>query len=200
MTGLDIKNLPFLDKEEYFDHFARCWDNLAHSFLKIELLDYYEEGKEGPFQDYLKKDWDKFARKLKEMEESEKEDSRKIIEGGLRCERVHVVPQEPTRYLSYEWCSYVVSEKLGERIYAVLEQNAPEAKGLKDLAIFDDTDAFILKYDEIGILEGAWHEREPGKVRRLIDLYEKLRNKSLPFKDIYPIEPAMLDRLYNGGQ
>lgn len=165
-------NALYLTVDEYQQLFDNCWENMAVSFKKLELLQYYNEGADSPYNSLKSNQIKKFCVELVNHKNAEKPYYIHALSQGIQLQRLHILEFPITPYIEYEYYSYFITSALGEQIKYLDKQFLKE--NLSDFLIFDEQYAFILDYDINGVLNGAWSLTEKDLIKELKASYDQL--------------------------
>ena len=111
---------------------------------------------------------------------------------GKEIKRIRVIPTTLTEYLRYEleWC-YPQNCIAGEMIKIVDQKNyeqlvIPETEG--DFWLFDNKYVLQMNYNKDGRYIDEKLVNEQNLINKYIDLWVKLEQKSIPYKDFWKIQ------------
>src|SRR5689334_21960075 len=109
----------YLPSIQFSQAFDEAWETLHRRFFKFEAQDYYDEGNDGPFSAFTRNDLETVISRIGELRREDAPFARQARSRGTELLRIHAVEQPLNDYLKYEWLSYIASEALGERIFAI---------------------------------------------------------------------------------
>ncbi len=180
------KTAPFFPGKEFFKRTSPEWDALSERFFKYEGLQIYDEGDDGPINDYIAGDYERFVEQLVAGRRDDKTFFDECRARGATLFRIHAIRFPLSDYLKAEYYSYILSEKSGENIFQIDEAEVMEEFDiLPDFLIFDHSALFVHRYDEAGVLEGAHCTEDPEAIEQAAAIYEKLRQQATPYHDMF---------------
>lgn len=187
-----------LSTDEFGMLFDEHWDKMSRRFFKYEGLQAYDEGPESAILSYVSGNLGEFAEHLKSAREEDKPFFESAKRRGTEFFRVHAVCQPLSTYMEAEFYSYVLSERLGERIHYVFEETVRSEIGFfpPDHILFDDTFALVHDYDVNGRLVGGWGVSGKDSLVAISEISSKLLEMGTPFRQLYQGRPEILE-LFN---
>jgi len=197
---MNITNLKkvglYLNPSESIERFNLEFETMKHSFKKLETLQYYEEGDDFASKDLIEKNYNKFAKKIKQFKESEKQYYLNPLQLNVDLKRIHLISFPISQYIETEYYFYYVSNALGENIVFNDIEKFDKEK-LSDFIIFDLKYLIINDFDEKGNFIGAWHvdEIHATAIENLANWYDKTFEKCQDFKMITKPNAKILEMI-----
>jgi hypothetical protein len=148
-----------LDRQQFRQAMEHFWSRLHRRFFKLERLQSYEESDNASFIAFQQGN---VAKSLELIADARAKDADFYIDGarrGLLDVRMRAVVLPLSRYLSWEFQTYRVSSRWGERILIADITGAPRTSELwnsSDFLLFDDAAVLVHDYDPAGVLHGGW--------------------------------------------
>lgn len=185
-----------LTRPEFRSSFDSAWDRLTSRFFKFESLQYYEDGPDSPFVDFVRGDYDSFISKIVKYRREDAPYYAQARSRGAQFVRVHALTMPPTDYLKHEAYSYAVSELLGESIFAIEASKAQSLVGgpLRDFVLFGSDTLLFQDYEE-GVWTGACEVTDFSAIGAANLLADSLVASAMPFRKLLPLDPALEQRI-----
>jgi hypothetical protein len=193
MKDLDFQNLKnnseYISVEDFFERFDKYYKNAKSDFKKLETLQYYHEDSSSPMWVYFKGDTKSFINSLEKFKQDELGD---VSTGNLSEKRIHFIDYPISKYLEYEYYTYVVSSTLSQDIKIL---PTPKNQNLSDFVIFDDAKLLIHDYDEGGKLVGAYDFLgSDEQIAKLSQVYDQLYKSSLDFESMFEPDKNIISK------
>lgn len=171
----------YIQADKYMSEVQSAWDNAARQFLKVEVLQAFEEPGDPSYEALRRRDFKEAVRLVRERVAAQEGMYREGIRRGMEIVRLRVVEWPLTEYLRYEIMAYVVAETIGERVLVIERESLrPEVeRELREFNMFDQRIAFLLDYTPEGLFRGAWRVEAPSEVARLIAVASALSKKAV---------------------
>jgi hypothetical protein len=186
---------------EFSRRFLEHWSATKTRVVKFESLQDYPEDSESGFTDFLAGDISAFARKIRKAREEEDAQLYSSLRGrSANFMRLRSVRFPLSPYVQFEYYTYFVSARLGEKIRFVEEGaiNGIAGVHLPDMVTFDDFALLQYKYDEDGRFEGGYDVTDSGRIKRITDILEKLFALGRPFELMMDADPRIVAALTEG--
>lgn len=181
-----------------FTEFGELFGLLRKRWVKVEFLQYYDEGDSEAFEAFLRGDFDLAAQRVAEDVKSQTVyDVARQHDVSMIRVRVYRLPL--TNYLSkFEYHAYIADEKMGETILTVNWSSAEDliaSTGVSDFLLYDDWGVVTLLYDEpTGRVHEARLVTEVSEVSAYVDITEHLINIAQPLRHSEFTETVKLSR------
>lgn len=171
-----------LNDEEFRAAFDRYWRSLETRFFKFERLQTYQEAGNASLQAFLEGRRSEAMELLGDYRHGDAEYYEAACRKDVHVVRVRAVEQPLSPYLQWEFASYHVSARYGERILVIdlTEESAAEASAASDFLLFDTRVALVLNYGAGGLLRGAWLLDSPQHVQPYAELAARLIRAAVP--------------------
>lgn len=156
--GLPISD-TYISVEDFGATFRELFAETKQEFFKVERLQEYQEPENPSFVAYMMGNIEEATALLVEGLSSSADFFRQTAERNLLYTRVRLAELPLSQYLKWEFMSYQVSARYGERILVNDISNLPEQSSLKsggDYVMFDNRIVLRHNYNSSGLLEGAW--------------------------------------------
>lgn len=176
--------------ENFFNKF---WENSEKQIFRLETLNEYKvEEEKTSFEAYQNNKIIKnenFDEWLELIENTTKK--------GIDIYRVHVIDLPLTDYIRYEIeCGYLLSQKKGERFLLVERKKVQEIiQGFDDFWLFDDSQGFTIKYDNLGNFLGFGDPITEEEISKYIELRDKITKMSIPLDEFLKIHSITFNRI-----
>lgn len=182
--------------EMFGGRFDAAWDRLSQRFFKFECQQYYDEGADGPYHDFVRGDHEALVEHLTALRREDLPFFQQARDRGAHFVRVHAIVKPLTEYMKYEFYSYSISELLGERILTIDLSVAETIAGasLQDFLLFDGSVLFAQTYDS-GILRDAHETSDANNIAHAVELAERLLHDAHDFREDFTLDRALEARL-----
>jgi hypothetical protein len=172
-----------VDSAGFYAAFERHWVGLRSRFFKLEPLQAYQEPDNPSFLDFRRGDSASAAAKLEEVVCQNSRYHTDACRRGVTMTRVRLVELPLSDYLRWEFQSYRVSARYGERILVLDLTGAPRSGPLwnsGDFVLFDCSAVLVHRYDPDGFLRGGWLIDHPAAVEGYVRLAEACLPACMP--------------------
>jgi len=185
MVSLSKFSLKSLNEAEFSSMFSDLWDKLHHCFFKFERLQAYEEPNDPSYQAFIAGDLKLALKHLEERIAQQATLYNGIAQKNINLIRVRAVELPLSDYLQYEFKSYQLSAKYGERILIIDITNPNdniklELSNLTDFLLFDDYAVLIHKYNKNGLFQGGWLADKPNDIEFFLKISQEAIKISIP--------------------
>lgn len=182
--------------DEFGAEFDAAWEGLSERFFKLECAQYY---KDSSYEDFASQRYDDCIAKLVSDRLEDLPFLAKARANGARLVRVHIVQLPLSRYVEFEFYSYYLSEKCGERVLVIDDRDveATTLEGLTDFVLFDDRVGFVQTYER-GTLRLVTRVETSSSISSLVDVSDILEAQAKPFREFMSLDPnitAKIDKL-----
>ncbi|HEY3489580.1 MAG TPA: hypothetical protein VGK27_05590 [Candidatus Deferrimicrobiaceae bacterium] len=179
-----IRKAKALDAASFDDAFSKFWSALSIQFFKFERLQSYYEPDDPSYQAFQQKDMDSAIQHLENRIEALHLFYEQAARKNVSIIRMRAVEKPLSEYLNYEFESYRISSKYGERILVVDLTNIDHSSDLyiaSDFLMFDAKTVLVHNYDKNGQSNGGWLIDDLDDVRVFADLATRYHEISIPF-------------------
>jgi len=172
-----------LSADEFSSVFDSLWKRLSARLFKFERLQSYQEPDNPSFQAFRDGNMERAER---EMEQARSQDAELYIEAcrkDIAMVRVRAVELPLSLYLSWEFKTYKISARYGERILIAdftAEDKSDDVVSAPDFILFDSFAVLIPEYDVDGLLKGARLIEGGQEVAKFKTIAHKLLSLSVP--------------------
>jgi hypothetical protein len=172
-----------LTPKDFSIAFRKLWAELSHKFFKFERLQSYQEPENPSWSAFQRGN---HQRARSEMLEARAKDAPRYIDAchkGIQLIRVRAIELPLSAYLKWEFETYKISAKYGERILVIDLTDGEfgsEFKQSMDFNLFDDVAVLVPTYDSGGKLDGAFLIDDPEHVERFGNFSRELIKRSEP--------------------
>lgn len=176
--------------------FDLAWDTLAERFVKFECQQFYDEGDDSPYRDFIEGRIDSVIEKLVRFRREDAPFYEQAKARGARFLRIHAITLPLSHYLEYELHSYLLSELLGEQIMVISKDDAETlaAGRLQDFQVFDSRLLFVQSHMD-GVFQGAVESNNPSDIQRALALVTRLEANAASFHSILSPTSSFANRL-----
>jgi len=201
MKRLKIKKMPLFPPQgkevEYFDdlshfveYFTSCWSNIKSSFQKLETFQSYQEPDNKSLELFLTGNRDASMEALRDTMAADDKFQDDIYNKRLHYVRLRPAEAPPSEYLLWELQSYRYSQEKGQDIRIIPPENLSSYRtvydryDLMDFMLIDMSVAFVLNYDSMGCLRGAWIARDIDYIKDYNELFNTLLDLAVPLDSL----------------
>lgn len=177
------KSAERLDAREFLTKFQELFQKLENSFLKFERLQVYQEPNNTSYLAWIKGDKAEALRLIDENIARDSEFFTHCARQGVNQVRLRAVELPLTSYLEWEFLTYQVTARYGQRILIADLGDVETSKPLKDgsdFLIFDGKCILAHDYDHTGLLSGGWFIDEPRSVEAYNSFFRAGIKTSVP--------------------
>jgi hypothetical protein len=180
--------LDIMNDRIYFERAGDALNAVKHSIFKLELLDEYnasfEKGRQfykkrghitpDVLYSYLQGHWDTVARQKR---------------AGIELNRAHAVSLPLSDYLRFEMHSYLISQRMGEKVFLIDRKSFGSIAKPKGIRLLDylrvDDAVFLTKYANVknnvgGDMLGGFFIDEQWKVKKYKEYERRILKKAVP--------------------
>lgn len=192
-----VEESRYLSQDEFSSHFDQEWDEMCFEFLKYESLQKYDEGADSPFHAFLAGETGEFISQLKRAREDDRPYFESARARGTAFFRLHAASRPFTKYLEFEYYSYVLSQQLGEQIYFIEKEIVISGDNfsIPDFVMFDRKVLLFHNYDENGMSQGGWLIKDEQTIENVAKQYHALLQDAVEFDRFYDADPHILKLL-----
>lgn len=172
--------LPFTEGQrielaDYPRLFESLWDRLERRFFKLERAQVYSEPGDPSYEAFLRGDLHEVERYFEERIRGELRFLNDIVRKNLSYTRVRAVERPLTNYLLYEFKTYRVSARYGQRILVtdITEAGNQRLYQACDFMVFDSFAVVTLEYNARGEFQAAVLIEEPASIEK----YQRLASE-----------------------
>jgi hypothetical protein len=176
---------PYLSAEAFSNLFDKHWEMMSQRFFKYEALQSYDEGPESACRAYMAGDVSLMVDRLKAAYGEEEPFFSSARRRGVSLLRVHAAELPLSLYMQAEYYSYILSERLGERILYLNRQGDGPQNRIPDFVMFDTLQVLAHDYDETGLLRGAWSITDPANLKAIEHLADTVTSLGVPFRELW---------------
>jgi hypothetical protein len=191
----------YLSLNDYHRQFVESWNQAKNLILKLEtLMDYCLDHNNSDYIFFIQDSTDAFIRELTSYWNSEARESyKRLTRGELSFKRLHTIEQPLSKYIEYEYYSYVASEVLGEEIRIIDKSNTLAGDKLnEDFVIFDGYEMYIQDYGEKGNLHGAWHVTDSAVIACRITQFDTAFAKAENYRKLFDGDVNIISGIVSG--
>jgi hypothetical protein len=174
----------YLASEKFDQVFSDWLESASTSICKIEKLQEFSIGSEDAgFEAFQRGNSEIYKAKITELFESQLDFYTKMACHGVSFERIRLVKRPFTPYLKYEFLTYKMGARYGEKILiadVTNEQSFSLFSAAEDCLIFDSQRVLVNKYDPTGSWTHGIAIENSTEVGRFIEIINKLRAVSVP--------------------
>ena len=172
-----------LDLDGFRAAFRGLWPKCNRRFLKLETLLSYSEPDNLSWIAFAAGNKDLARDLLKEGLSRSLPFYERVRTFGIDSHRVRPVAWPLTPYLEWEFLSYEISIRNGQRVSLYPAEAHAAADDISDFVLFDDYACMIHRYSERGEHEGGVLLDEPTVIEELADIHHHLSGLALPFHE-----------------
>ena len=185
MILFDLDNLEYLSGSKYSDTFKSEWNGLKEHFIKFEFLQEYNTPNDVALNHFFNGDFELSRLEIEKQIGGQKGLYESAKAKGIKLSRIRMVKKPISEYLRYEFLSYLESQKYGESISIIEEQDFDklDRKITMDYVLFDSTTLLVLDYDENQIFKGAYCSKNVSINKQMIKFSNLLLDKSYDLND-----------------
>ncbi|MGI0141029.1 MAG: DUF6879 family protein [Candidatus Micrarchaeales archaeon] len=158
--------------------FDELWDSAKSNIFRLELLDKYDvEEERYPLQQFR-------GGIFLESEEMKlwRERVAATKKRAVKVQRVHIVNLPLSDYLIFEIEGYKRTQKAGEEIFLLAQEEVSISEKISDFWMFDDQAAVELEYSKSGTYIST-HGVPSEKISELVEVKHKLLQRAVPLKE-----------------
>lgn len=185
-----------LSPEQFDEVFSDWLASASTSVCKIEKLQEFDVGSEDiGFEAFRRGDLQTCEIEITKLFESQMDFYNQLTQHGVTFERIRLVKRPFTPYLKYEFLTYKMGARYGEKILiadVTDDQFAALYSTADDCLIFDGRRILVNKYDQAGKWTNGIAVENPVEAQRYIELIEKLRSISVPLGHYEATQPFEL--------
>ena len=172
-----------IEPDQLWPEFKRLWDQIGQRFFKVERLQAYAEPGDPSYEAFLRGDMESAVAHLEERIGGEAELFLDMCRRHFQYVRLRMVELPLTPYLRYEFKSYPIGARYGQRVVVLnLEDgdNRATFSDVGELMVFDDFACMIHDYDAEGLMKGTWIIEGKDGVAPYVELVNRLEERSVP--------------------
>ena len=184
-----VRKAQYFDSSEAFiSKFEPAWSSVRTRILKLETLDFYDEGDNQSLKAFLDGDIEKSKKLISQEKQGDApiyQDLKKRWVEIIRCRPIAAPPNE---YLKWEIENYKENIKLGERIFIanmIAVTEIFERYATKDFMVFDTRFGYIYDYDKNGRLLGGWYVEDVQELYQMSALFSFIQSNCVRFESVY---------------
>jgi hypothetical protein len=171
-------------RDGHVEGFWELFSCLRRRWVKVELLQEYDESDSIAYRKFKEGDHEAAARLVAEFVRSQREIYELARERKLEMIRIRVFVLPLTDYLRYyEIPAYESDVECGEKVFFLQDTQATDilGRGLTDYVLFDDERVLILHYEKsTSTLREARLAEGSRTVGKYMEITEKLLERSVP--------------------
>ncbi len=171
-----------LTEPEFRATFRTFIPRLQHQFFKFERLQEYSEPGDPSYEYFRKGELTSATKHLEDRLAAQGDFYLRLCRENIPFVRVRALEFPISAYLEYEFNSYEISARYGERIL-IVDLSSPSAAPYvysSDFVMFDDVAVLAHNYSETGLLKGAWLIDDSHNVRPFVEFANHLIAASVP--------------------
>lgn len=170
---------------EQFDQIFSDWlESASVSICKIEKLQEFEiDSEDIGFEAFCRGDTQTYETEIAKLFESQLNFYTQMAHHGVTFERIRLVKRPFTPYLKYEFLTYKIGARYGEKILiadVTNDQSDSLYSAAEDCLIFDGRHVLLNKYDSMGKWTHGVAVGNPTEVKCFVEHAQKLRTISVP--------------------
>lgn len=173
-----------LSSEQFDQVFSDWLVSASTSICKIEKLQDFNIGSEDVgFEAFCRGDSQIYEAEIIKLFESQLDFYTQMARHGVSFERIRLVKRPLTPYLKYEFLTYKMGARYGEKILiadVTDDQFSSLFSATEDCLVFDSHRVLVNKYDQTGSWTSGVAVENPVKVAHFIEIINQLRAISVP--------------------
>jgi len=179
------KDADYYDSAEaFFKGFPKEFENARYQVLKVETRQSYLEPGNPSFELFSKGDFEGAIKLIEKVRAEDDEVYKMLNSKGVDFLRCRPIRYPFTDYLKWEFETYKVSSRKGERIFCCLNKEISDFFQeivTHDFMVFDSQVAFVHNYDSSGLIQGGWKICSKDNIIKLQSIFIYIKSFSSPF-------------------
>jgi hypothetical protein len=175
-----------LNVEDFLSVFSKYSSATKSKITKVEVLQSFYEPESITHNEFIKGNIDEAIKMIPEERKEEANWHRELCRRGIFWQRLRLVKRPLTKYLQWEFETYKVSARYGQRICMIDitdEETAKRFKEAVDFILFDDSAVLVNWYDKKGAFCGGWEVLDKAIIARCKKLADELMSVCIPMAE-----------------